>query len=593
MGIVDEDIARVRDASDIVAVIGEHVALKRVGRRWQGLCPFHQEKSPSFSVNGEQGLYYCFGCGAKGDAITFVREIEHVDFVGAVEKLAAKAGVQLRYTDQGQSESRKAKAKLVDAVAAAVAWYHERLRKAPDAAKARGYLRSRGFGADEVATYQLGWAPEGWDELVKGLRLPRDVMVDAGLARVNSRGSLNDFFRGRLLFPIYDATGDPVAFGGRILPGATGPKYLNSAENRIYAKSRTLYGLNWHKAAIVTADEAIVCEGYTDVIGFAQAGLARSVATCGTALTEDHFRVLKSYAHRVVLAFDADAAGQNAAARFYEWERQYEIDVAVADLPTGVDPAELAQQDPSALSAAIAGARPFLKFRLDRVLAAANLSSAEGRARGAEAAMAVIAEHPNPLVRDQYVMEVADRTRIDPERLRSDAGRGTGRGAARGPGGPGPGRAVVADRRRGEPPAEVEALRLLVQQPEELAGALDDVLFADDRTLGAYRALRDHASFHDALASVDEATAALLSRLVVEESEADPADVLVQLIRAAALREVKAAEGRLRAEPERMEELSTAEWLMLRVNELDDPHGTTEAAEQLLRWLTVGESEGV
>jgi len=418
VGIEDDDIANVRAATDIVAVISEHVALKRVGRRWQGLCPFHSEKSGSFSVNAEEKLYYCFGCGAKGDVITFVREIEHLDFVGAVEKLAAKAGVTLRYTDEGQNEGRKRRATLLAAVARAVDWYHERLLAAPDAAAARSYLRGRGLSGDDVRAYRIGWAPEGWDELATALRVPTDVFVEAGLGFINSRGRPTDAFRGRVLFPIFDVGGDAVGFGGRIMPGQDGAKYKNSVDSSIYGKSRLLYGLNWAKADIVRADEAIVCEGYTDVIGFTKAGVPRAVATCGTALTEDHFRLLRSFARRVVLAFDADAAGQNAAERVYAWEKTYDLDVAVAALPGGVDPAELAQTDPEALAVAVAEAQPFLKFRLDRVLSAAGFDTPEQRVRAAEDAMGVVGQHPSEMVRDQYLLEVAARCRIDPDQLR-------------------------------------------------------------------------------------------------------------------------------------------------------------------------------
>ena len=188
MGIVDEDIVRVRESADIVSVISDHLQLKRVGRRWVGLCPFHAEKSGSFSVNQEQGLYYCFGCGAKGDVITFVREIEHTDFVGAVEFLAGKTGITLTYTDRDEGEGRKKRARLLDATAQAVEWYHQRLLSAPDAAAARSYLRSRGLSGDEVRAYQIGWAPEGWDELSKALKVPADVLVDAGSGPHQSGG---------------------------------------------------------------------------------------------------------------------------------------------------------------------------------------------------------------------------------------------------------------------------------------------------------------------------------------------------------------------------------------------------------------------
>ncbi|MCU0267889.1 MAG: DNA primase [Acidimicrobiales bacterium] len=585
MGILDEDIQRVRETSDIVAVISEHTQLKRVGRRWQGLCPFHTEKSASFSVNAEQGLYYCFGCHAKGDVITFVREIEHVDFVGAVEKLAARAGFSLRYTDQGEQEGRKRRTALLDAVARATTWYHERLLSAPDAAKARAYLRSRGLTGDEVRRYRLGWAPEGWDELGRALRLPDQVFVDAGLGFLNRRGGQTDAFRGRVLFPIFDAGGDPVAFGGRILPGGQGPKYKNSAESAIYNKSRVLYGLNFAKAAIVNADEVVVCEGYTDVIGFAAAGVPRAVATCGTALTDDHVRVLRSYARRIVLAFDADAAGQNAAERFYAWERSLDLDVAVAAMPAGVDPGDLARSDPEALADAVRGAAPFLRFRVDRVLGAANLSTPEGRARAAEAALAVIAEHPSELVRDQYVMDVASRTRVDPDRLRSGAGAASGSAPASTRGrvvatARGPGRRAVAV---GGP--ELEALRLLVTRPEEIDGSLHPVLFGDPHARSAYELLAGGTDLRRAIDSADADTAELLQRLAVEDTDADAGDVVVLLVREATRRALRVLESRLRADPEALELLSTVQWVMLRSNELDDATTAAPAAEQLLAWL--------
>ncbi len=229
MGIVDEDVARVRDATDFVAVASEHLALRRVGTRWVGLCPFHTERTPSFSLNAELGFYYCFGCGAKGDVITFVREMEHLDFVEAVEKLAARAGITLRYDNQAVAHDHQRRARVHETLEHAVAWYHQRLLSAPDAAPARSYLRrERGYDGALVRRYQLGWAPEGWDELIRSLGLSRKALVDAGLATVDESGRYTDFFRGRLLFPIFEALGRPVGAGGRLLPGGRGPKYKNT-----------------------------------------------------------------------------------------------------------------------------------------------------------------------------------------------------------------------------------------------------------------------------------------------------------------------------------------------------------------------------
>lgn len=589
MGIRDEDIATVRNASDIVAVVSEHVQLKRVGRRWQGLCPFHQEKSGSFSVNGEEKLYYCFGCGAKGDVITFVREVEHLDFVGAVEKLAVKAGITLQYTDEIQNEGRKRRTKLLDAVAEAASWYHERLLSAPDAAAARAYLRSRGLDGDDVRRFGIGWAPEGWDELARALRVPDDVFVEAGLGFLNRRGRPTDAFRGRIMFPIADPAGAVVGFGGRIMPGFDGAKYKNSVDSAIYSKSRLLYGLHLSKAEIVKADEAIVCEGYTDVIGFAKAGVPRAVATCGTALTEDHVKVLRSFARRIVLAFDADAAGQNAAARVYAWEKQYDLDIAVAAFPGGADPADLAQTDPGALATAVAEAQPFLKFRLERVLAADRADTPEQRARAAEAAMAVVAEHPSELVRDQYRLEVAARLRLDPAQLRAVAT---------------PRRSPRAEQRPARPPVltrdtpATEALRHMVWDRDSIADRLDEVLFSDPVVATAYRSLAATDSVADAIAMAaadDPMAGELLQRLAVEEPESTVTSVLVRLVDDAGTAALAALQAEARVAEDPFEVGEAIRWLTLRLMDLREQEGDNapelEALDDLLSWLIGVEHE--
>ncbi len=447
MGIADADVARVRAATDLAGLIGERTALKRVGRRFVGLCPFHSEKSGSFSVNAEEGLYYCFGCQASGDAITFVRATEGCSFVEAVERLAARAGLSIEVSDDPLERSeRNKRRRLAEVVAQAVEFYHRFLLEAPEAGPARQYLRGRGYDGETVRRFRLGYAPVGPEALVRALPAPPAMLVEAGLAWTGSRGRPGDVFRERVIFPIFDTSGQPIALGGRILPDALrragasgrpsdpGPKYRNSAESPLYSKRRTLYALNWAKGDIARTGEAVVCEGYTDVIGCFRAGVERAVATCGTSLTEDHIRLLANFAKRVVLAFDADTAGQNAAARLYEWERRHELELAVAALPAGTDPADLARTDPDALSRAIADARPFLAFVVERALRSGDLSSPEGRARAAHAALVAIAEHPNELVRDQYVVQVADRTRNEPERLRAELeslrARGPGAGSA-------------------------------------------------------------------------------------------------------------------------------------------------------------------
>lgn len=589
MGIRDEDIATVREATDLVAIVSQYTQLKKVGRNFSGLCPFHSEKTPSFSVNGEKGFFYCFGCQAKGDAISFVRDIEHLDFVGSVEWLAAKNGITLRYTDENESENRRQKARLIDAMSKAVDWYHERLMSGADAGPARSYLRSRGFTKETVARYRLGWAPDDWDQLAKALSLPDQVLRDAGLGFVNRRGRQQDAFRARVLFPIFDVSGDPVAFGGRVMPGAEGAKYINSHESPIYAKSRVLYGLNWAKSDVVAADEVIVCEGYTDVIAFADAGVPRAVATCGTALTETHVQILRKFARRVVLAFDADSAGQAAAERFYEWEQRFEIDVAVAAIPPGVDPGELGRTDPEALRAAVTGARSFLGFRLERVLAVADLSNPEGRARGAEAALDVVAEHPSDLVRDQYLMTIADRCRIDIDRLREQlrsGKRSSSKGAAakasthQAP--RDDGTRAVAVRTRDTP--AIEALRVLMHRPDDISELLDESLFEDDIHVAALRVLESGDPLREAIDKADPATADLLQQIVVQESEADAHDVATRLVEEATRRAIAELEVEARHADEPLDYQPSIRWLKERLMELRQIQAEPASLDHLLAW---------
>jgi len=588
VGILDEDVARVREATNMVAVVSEHIALKRVGRRYQGLCPFHAEKTPSFSVNPELGLYHCFGCGAGGDAIRFVREIEHLDFATAVERLAAKAGITLRYDDAAVGRDRQRRDRLVEATAAAVAFYHRLLLEEPDAGIARKYLRSRGFDGDVARAFSLGWSPDRYDAL--SLHLQRDKkfarqdLLDAGLAFVNRVNKLQDFFRARVMFPIFDLRGDPVAFGGRALEG--GPKYKNSPESPIYQKSRVLYGLNWAKPDIVAKSEAVICEGYTDVIAFFGAGVARAVATCGTALAEDHLKVLRNFAPNLVLAYDADDAGQNAALRIYQWEASYEIRLSVADLPPGQDPADVGLSDPARLAAAVAGARPFLEFRIERLLRAADLGSVEGRAAAAKGAVAVIGEHPDDLVRDQYLMQLAERVGIDVDRLRRAAAAGAGAaGASSAP----PPRAGAARRRvPARDRAEVEALRVAVHEPGLVADRLDGALFADPVVREAYCLLASSATFHEALERAGGEVHELLQRLAVEDLPwaDDPAtyatSVLVQLVEAAGTRRLAVM---VRTGDDRASDLKAVLETLVSNRSAGTWTVAADAAEQLLPWV--------
>jgi DNA primase len=607
VGIVEEDIAKVRSATDFVALAGEHMALKKVGRQWSGLCPFHGEKSPSFSINTEQGVYYCFGCQARGDVITFVRELDNLDFVGAVEYLATRVGITLRYDDDstGGGKDRQRRSRIHETLAEALAWYHQRLLTGRDAAPARAYLRrERGYDSELVRRYQLGWAPEGWSDLVRALKVPPALLADAGLAYVNDRGSYTDFFRP--------------------------PKYKNTANTAVYDKSRTLYGLNWARKAVVERGQVVVCEGYTDVIGLHSAGVTEAVATCGTALADGHIRALTNFARRIVLAYDADAAGQSAADRVAEWEERFEVDIRVAALPPGADPADLARSDPAALQAAVAGARPFLAFRLDRLFARSDLTTAEGRVRAATEAVGVVGAHPNELLRDQYLMEVADRCRMDVARLRSlppaALRPGDGRGRADGrtarpradggrfdraradSGGAGSGRFDDGGRfedggrfddpdRAGEgalpglSSVEEEALRLAINRPGEVADRLEDALFSHPLALAAFQALCGADTLLQAIEEADPQAAQLLSRLAVEDDDGDTEAVMVRLVERAGSRAVNELKAELRSAEDPGAYAATLAWLKLaleslRVAEADGEAGSVRDAEdRLVAWL--------
>ena len=454
MSIRDSDVQRVREATDLVALIGRRVSLKRVGSRHVGLCPFHTEKTPSFSVDPAKGFYHCFGCKASGDAITFLRESEHLDFADAVEQLAAAANITLTYDAPGAQRTNQRRKELLDLLERAARFYHERLLASPDAGPARAYLRRRGYDRDTVVKWRLGYAPPLWDELCRHLGAPADLLAAAGLAYAESRrasGSsrrgiagtdnesesgealadngpndaigASDFFRDRIMFPICDASGRVVSFAGRILPRTgepppRGPKYKNTAGTAVYDKSKVLYGLHLAKQAARNAERIVVCEGHTDVIGCDLAGVSEAVATCGTALTAQHAELLSRSAKRIVLAFDADAAGQNATERVHQWERTYGLDVFVAMLPPGSDPGDLAANDPPGLRRALEKAQPLHAFRAERILQRAELESPGGRDRAADEAAKVLAVYPADVLRETDLDPIARRIPMEVEALR-------------------------------------------------------------------------------------------------------------------------------------------------------------------------------
>lgn len=574
VAISDDDIERVRATVSIVDVVGQHVQLRRTGRNWVGLCPFHGEKTPSFNVREETGRYKCFGCDASGDIFTFVQQTEHLDFIGSVEFLAAKAGIQLNYTSTGQSKDRARRKRLIEGMETAVEWYHQRLLTAPDARPARDYLRSRGIDGDIARQFRIGWAPDEWDALASQAGVEEKVLDDVGLAFRNRRNRMQDALRGRVVFPIMNDSGDPVAVGGRILPGSTDPaKYKNSPETPIYTKSRVLYGLNWAKGEIVRQNLAVVCEGYTDVIGFHRSGVPTAVATCGTAFTEEHVKLLKRYTSRVVLAFDADAAGQGAAERFYEWEREYDIEVSVAKLLGGKDPGDLAQSNPESLPLAIEQASPFLAFRIDRVLATMPSNTPEHRTRAAERAMAVVNEHPNVNVRKLYAGEVATRLDLPVQDLVLIAEQG----------GRAPAFTVPASRRRNAPRdnAEFAVLAVLVQDWDAVAPWLAGPLFSDTANRQVFEALvESDGDLEIVLERLDGQARDVVERAAIVDVVVDAPMEARVLIAAAVRRELRRVIPG--ADSERIASDAQARLL---VEDLQDPHRAEDASEWLLGWL--------
>jgi len=575
VAIAEDDIERLRETISLVDIVQSYLPLRRVGRNWVGLCPFHAEKSGSFNVREETKRYRCFGCGTAGDVFKFVQDIEHLDFVGAVEYLANKVGVTLTYTSGGQSKDRQHRKQLIEVMVQAVDWYHDRLLQGSDARAARDYLRSRGLSGDVARQFKLGWAPDDWDAMSRDIGVNSDLLKEVGLAFINKRGKPQDSFRGRILFPIYNDAGNPVAFGGRVLPGSTDPaKYKNSPETSIYAKSKTLYGLNWAKTDIVAADEVIVCEGYTDVIGFHRAGVHRAVATCGTALTEEHVRLLKRFANKVVLAFDADAAGQGAAERFYEWENRYKVQVSVAQFPVGKDPGDLASSDPEALVAAVKAAQPFLGFRLQRVLNAGSIATPEDRSRTAQQAMAVINEHPDVNVRKLYAGQVASHVGIPAADLVAIAERGNRQPTVQ---------VFSASVSRHKENAEFVAIALMIQLWDEIAPWLVEELFSDDVYRRAFLSLAEtQGNLNDALAAADPEAREVLERAAVADIEVRPIVEAWNLVAAAVRRELL---QRVRiSDPEEIRKDRDARVLL---EQLEIPIAADAAATQLLEWLVV------
>jgi DNA primase len=481
--IRDDDVVLVRERAPIADVIGEAVQLRPAGGgRLKGLCPFHDEKTPSFNVNPALGYYMCFGCGESGDVISFVRNTEHLSFVETVERLAGRYGVQLRYEQGSAAAGRQSsqRTRLVEAHRQAAEYFAEQLG-GPEAVSGRQFLAERGFDQSAAAAYGIGYAPKGWDNLVKHLRargFSQEELVLGGLASQGRRGPV-DRFRGRLLWPIRDLAGDVVGFGARKLyDDDNGPKYLNTSETPIYKKSSVLYGLDLAKKEIAKRRQAVVVEGYTDVMACHLAGVPTAVATCGTSFGAEHIGLLRrllldqdEMRGEVIFTFDGDSAGQKAALKAFDQEQRFVSQTFIAVSPGGMDPCDLrlARGD-AAVSDMVAARVPLVEFALRSTVEQYDASTPEGQLAALDAAAPLIAKIKDQGLRQRYAVNLDKWLGLMDEkfvlaRVAQSMGRGvSGAPTQRRPERAADGAAVTAER---------ELVKLAVQSPLLVAPQYD------------------------------------------------------------------------------------------------------------------------
>ncbi len=504
--ITDADKERIRDANRIDQVVGQYVTLKNAGGdNLKGLCPFHDEKTASFQVSPSRGTYHCFGCGQGGDVFSFIAEIEHLDFVEAVQRLADRVGITLTMVEGGTSTAveRGSRSRLLAANKAAAAFYAGQLGT-DGAAPARKFLAERGFDDEAAAKFGCGYAPAGWDQLftaLSGQGFSVEELDRAGLVSKGQRGPIDRFHR-RLLWAIHDAAGDVVGFGARRLydDDRLEAKYINTSETMLYKKSQMLYGLDLAKKDIARARQVVVVEGYTDVMAMHLAGITTAVASCGTAFGDEHISVLRRYLldndiirGEVVYTFDGDSAGQKAALKAYDSDQRFAANTFVAVAPDGMDPCELRQaRGDAAVRDLVGGRQPLFAFAIRSTLAGFDLNTAEGRVAAAAAAIPMVSRIKQPELRDEYAMQLSGWLGADHQvigrRVRQHAAAAAKADAAAQRRSHHTGPAV----RDAEPPggerrlarpnpkdprtaAEREALKLVLQQPVLLAGAYTHV----------------------------------------------------------------------------------------------------------------------
>lgn len=421
--IRSSDVEEVKSRTNIIDVVSDHVALKSAGVDSQkGLCPFHDERSPSFHVRPSVGYYHCFGCGESGDAISFIQRMDHLSFTEAVERLAERVGYVLTYEEGGKPREGENRARLLAANKAAAEFFVSQL-SSPEAQTARNFLTERKFDAAAAALFGVGYAPKGWDALSKhltGLGYTQPELMAAGLVSQGDRGTY-DRFRGRLIWPIRDTSAQTVGFGARKLyDDDQGPKYLNTPETPVYHKSSVLYGLDLAKKSVSRAKSVVVVEGYTDVMACHLAGVTTAVATCGTAFGKDHISVLRrvmgddNAGGEVIFTFDPDEAGQKAALRAFSEEKRFTAQTFVAEAPEGLDPCDLRiHRGDSAVQAIFERKVPLFEFALRQAIAKFNSNTVEGRVSALRAAAPIVAEIKDPSLRPGYARELARMLGID------------------------------------------------------------------------------------------------------------------------------------------------------------------------------------
>ncbi len=443
-----DSIERLRESVDTVAIVSRRTDLRRVGSRYVGLCPFHEERTPSFSLDAERGLYHCFGCGKGGDAIGFVMETEGLPFPEAVEQLAQDAGIELERDseDPQEEERRRHRERLLVLLDRTAGFYANYLWGAAEARRARDYLASRGLSEEVLRAFRVGYAPKAWDRVLMGAQrdgFKPDELLAAGLARRGKGGGVYDWFRERITFPLADSRGRVLGFGARAMREEQGGKYVNTPEGELYHKGRLLFGIDRARSAIAKSQRVVVVEGYTDVLALHQAGVEDSVAIMGTAFTGDQLGELARAVGEegtVFLALDADRAGRGAMLKAAHMAEERNVGLRVVQMPEGTDPAELVTEGgPEAIAARLTQALSVVEFEVERVLADADRDTPEGRDRALAEARDLIATTPQRSARrDHLVRKVSDRLDVPAEYVTSGSSRGPSRSAPQSSGDLGP-----------------------------------------------------------------------------------------------------------------------------------------------------------